>query len=50
MRDAVERLYGSQPALAGMVAADGGRPGDDLLQDLPGANWKKVTAEFFLTA
>jgi glycine cleavage system H lipoate-binding protein len=50
MRDAVERLYGNQPALAGLVAADGGRPADDLLADLPDANWKKVTAEFFLTA
>jgi hypothetical protein len=26
MREAVERLYGRQPALAGAVAADGGRP------------------------
>jgi glycine cleavage system H lipoate-binding protein len=50
MRDAVERLYGSQPALAGMVAADGGRPADDLLAELPDANWKEVTSEFFLTA
>jgi glycine cleavage system H protein len=49
MRDAVERLYARQPALAGAVAADGGRPADDLLATLPDANWKEVTGEFFLT-
>ena len=49
MREAVERLYGQQPALAGAVAADGGRPADDLIAALPGANWKEVTGEFFLT-
>jgi glycine cleavage system H protein len=49
MRDAVERLYARQPALAGAVAADGGRPADDLLAALPDANWKEVTGEFFLT-
>jgi|SRR5271157_449750 len=50
MRDSVERLYGLQPALAGAVAADGGRPADDLLAAIPDADWKRVTAEFFLTA
>ena len=50
MRDAVERLYAQQPALAGAVAADGGRPAEDLLSALPDADWKQVTAEFFLTA
>ncbi len=49
MRDAVERLYGLQPALAGMAAADGGRPAEDPLGALPDANWKALTAEFFLT-
>jgi len=49
MRDAVERLYTRQPALAGAVAADGGRPADDLLAALPDANWKETTGEFFLT-
>jgi glycine cleavage system H protein len=49
MRDAVERLYAKQPSLAGAVAADGGRPADDLLAALPDANWKAVTGEFFLT-
>ncbi len=37
-------------ALAGAVAADGGRPAEDLLAALPDANWKEVTGEFFLTA
>jgi glycine cleavage system H protein len=49
MRDAAERLYARQPALAGAVAADGGRPSDDLLAGVPDANWAAVTAEFFLT-
>jgi len=43
-------LYSRQPALAGAVAADGGRPADDLLAALPEQDWKEVTAEFFLTA
>lgn len=49
MREAVERLYALQPQLAGTVSADGGRPADDLLAAIPGANWKDVTGEFFLT-
>jgi len=49
MRDAAERLYARQPALAGAVAADGGRPAEDLLAGLPDANWAEVTADFFLT-
>jgi len=49
MREAVERLYSRQPALAGAVAADGGRPAEDLLAGMPEANWTDVTAEFFLT-
>lgn len=50
MRESVERLYARQPALAGAVAADGGRPAEDLLAALPDAGWKEVTGEFFLTA
>jgi glycine cleavage system H protein len=50
MREAVERLYSRQPVLAGAVAADGGRPADDLLAAMPDSNWKATTAEFFLTA
>ena len=49
MRDSVARLYTEQPLLAGAVAADGGRPVDDLLAAIPGANWSKITAEFFLS-
>jgi glycine cleavage system H protein len=50
VRESVERLYSLQPALAGAVAADGGRPAEELLTGLPDAGWKAVTAEFFLTA
>jgi glycine cleavage system H protein len=50
MRDAVERLYSRQPALAGAVAADGGRPAEDVLAGLPGSDWKEAADEFFLTA
>ena len=50
MRDAVSRLYARQPQLAGAVAADGGRPAEDLLAGMPEANWKEVAGEFFLTA
>jgi glycine cleavage system H lipoate-binding protein len=50
MSEAVGRLYSRQPELAGPVAADGGRPAEDLLSALPDASWKDVTAEFFLTA
>jgi glycine cleavage system H protein len=49
MREAVTRLYARQPELAGAVAADGGRPAEDLMAALPGADWKEVTGEFFLT-
>lgn len=49
MREAVERLYAQQPALAGAVAADGGRPAEDLLEALPEVSWTEVTSEFFLT-
>src|SRR5450631_3714996 len=49
MREAVERLYGRQPALAGVVAADGGRPAEDLLAGIPEVGWTEVTSEFFLT-
>ncbi len=50
MRDAATRLYALQPQTAGAVAADGGRPADDLLAGMPEANWKEVAGEFFLTA
>jgi glycine cleavage system H lipoate-binding protein len=47
MKDAVSRLYAKQPSLVA-VAADGGRPVDDLLSGVPNAEWEKITAEFFL--
>ncbi|MGB9458125.1 MAG: glycine cleavage system protein H [Bryobacteraceae bacterium] len=50
MRLAVDRLYSRQPMLAGAAAADGGRPAEDLLAEVPDANWKQITSEFFLTA
>jgi glycine cleavage system H lipoate-binding protein len=49
MRDAVQRLYARQPALAGAVAADGGRPADNVFAALPDASWQELTREFFLT-
>lgn len=49
MRDAVDRLYAAQPALAGAVAADGGRPFEDIASLLPANNWQALTGEFFLT-
>jgi len=50
MRLAVDRLYSRQPMLAGAAAADGGRPAEDLLAEVPNADWKQVAGEFFLTA
>ena len=50
MREAVDRLYARQPRLAGAVAADGGRPAEDLGSLFPESEWKEVTGEFFLTA
>ena len=47
--DAVERLYARQPQLAGAVAADGGRPADDIFAALPDTSWKELTQEFFLS-
>jgi glycine cleavage system H protein len=49
MAEAVDRLYARQPRLAGAVAADGGRPAEDLLADMPELNWHEVASEFFLT-
>lgn len=50
MRLAVDRLYSRQPMLAGAAAADGGRPAEDLLAEVPNADWKQIAGEFFLTA
>lgn len=48
MRDAVERLYARQPVLAGAVAADGGRPAENLAAALPDTSWRQVTEEFLV--
>lgn len=48
MRDAIQRLYSRQPQLAGAVAADGGRPAEDVFAGLPDASWQALTREFFL--
>ena len=37
-------------ACAGPVAAMGGRPVEDLLAEVQGADWKRITREFFLTS
>jgi glycine cleavage system H protein len=49
MRDAAARLYALQPQLAGAVAAEGGRPLDDIASVLGAESWKHLTSEFFLT-
>jgi glycine cleavage system H lipoate-binding protein len=49
MSEAVSRLYARQPQLAGVVAADGGRPAEDLLEGMPELNWRDTAGEFFLT-
>ncbi len=49
MRATVDRLYALQPSLAGAVAADGGRPTEDLVAALPDASWRELTQDFFLT-
>jgi glycine cleavage system H protein len=49
MRDAAQRLYAMQPQLAGAVAAEGGRPVEDLATALGEEAWKELTAGFFLT-
>ena len=49
MRQSVERLYALQPELAGAVAADGGRPVEDVFEHLPNVNWKDLAREFYLS-
>jgi glycine cleavage system H protein len=49
MRDAAQRLYALQPQLAGAVAAEGGRPVEDMATALGVEGWKQLTANFFLT-
>ena len=49
IRQCAERLFARQPQLAGPVMADGGRPIEGLTAGLPGASWKELTREFFLS-
>jgi glycine cleavage system H protein len=48
LEEDVSRLYATEPAVVGAVASDRGRLGDDLLASKPGADWSRITAEFFL--
>jgi glycine cleavage system H protein len=50
MRQSVEKLYALQPQLAGLAAADGGRPVGDLLEGVENADWKTIASDFFLTS
>ena len=47
LEEDVSRLYKTQMAV-GAVATDRGRLGDDLLASKTGADWSRITAEFFL--
>jgi glycine cleavage system H protein len=48
MKDTVSRLYAKQPSPMGAAAADHNRPMNDLLAAVPGAEWSRITEEFFL--
>jgi len=48
MREAVERLYGMQPQCR-RNGGRRGRPAEDLFAALPGASWRELSSEFFLT-
>jgi len=49
MVDAASRLQARVPALAGVVAQDGGPAVHDLTMQLPMEKWGEITREFFLT-
>jgi glycine cleavage system H protein len=49
MEEAAERLRARIPSVAGAVAQDGGLAVENLTEQLPDANWEKITREFFLT-
>lgn len=49
MRQSVERLWELQPSIAGLTAADGGRPVDDLTAGLSATAWSEAGRELFLT-
>jgi len=48
LEEDISRLSAKQPVVVGAVATDRGRLGDDLLATNPGADWSRITAEFFL--
>ena len=48
LEEDISRLYATEPAVVGAVATDRGRLGNDLLASKPGADWSRITAEFFL--
>jgi len=48
MRQALDRLFALQPQLAGVTAADGGLPVDNIGEALKGLPASQVTEEFFL--
>jgi glycine cleavage system H lipoate-binding protein len=48
METVAEKLYARQPALAGAVAADPGRPVEDIAEALEEKDWTALTGEFFL--
>ena len=48
LEEDVSRLYAKQSVVVGAVASDRGRLGDDLLASKPGADWSRITTEFFL--
>jgi len=49
MRQSVERLWELQPAMAGLTAADGGQPVEDLTANLAPMAWRDLGSELFLT-
>jgi glycine cleavage system H lipoate-binding protein len=49
MRDGIDRLYAIQPQLAGLAAADGGRPAEDIFEHLPEVAWQEIAREFYLS-
>jgi glycine cleavage system H lipoate-binding protein len=49
MEDAASRLRGKMPALAGVVAQDGGLVVGDVAGALTDQDWKELTREFFLS-
>ena len=49
MADSAQRLQMRLPAIAGVVAQDGGLATFDITPQIPNAKWDEITREFFLT-